>query len=101
MGQTLGLIAFGHVARAVAMRAKPFGLRILAYDPFIEELVMSPDGVEPVGLRSSCSTPTSSRCTRRPRPTPTHADGGALPPDEADRDLHQHRPRADRRRARA
>jgi D-3-phosphoglycerate dehydrogenase / 2-oxoglutarate reductase len=50
MGQTLGLIAFGHVARAVAMRAKPFGLRILAYDPYIEELVMSPYGVEPAGL---------------------------------------------------
>jgi len=47
MGQTLGLISFGHVARAVAMRAKPFGLRILAYDPFVEELVMSPYGVEP------------------------------------------------------
>jgi D-3-phosphoglycerate dehydrogenase / 2-oxoglutarate reductase len=50
MGQTLGLIAFGHVARAVAMRAKPFGLRILAYDPYIEELVMSPYGVEPASL---------------------------------------------------
>ncbi len=50
MGQTLGLISFGHVARAVAMRAKPFGLRILAYDPFIEELVMSPYGVEPATL---------------------------------------------------
>ena len=50
MGQTLGLIAFGHVARAVAMRAKPFGVRILAYDPFIEELVMSPYGVEPASL---------------------------------------------------
>ena len=50
IGQTLGLISFGHVARAVAMRAKPFGLRILAYDPFIEELVMSPYGVEPATL---------------------------------------------------
>jgi D-3-phosphoglycerate dehydrogenase len=50
MGQTLGLISFGHVARAVAMRAKPFGVRILAYDPFIEELVMSPYGVEPATL---------------------------------------------------
>jgi len=50
MGQTLGLIAFGHVARAVAMRAKPFGVRILAYDPYIEELVMSPYGVEPASL---------------------------------------------------
>jgi D-3-phosphoglycerate dehydrogenase len=50
MGQTLGLVAFGHVARGVAMRAKPFGLRVIAYDPFIEELTMSRYGVEPVSL---------------------------------------------------
>jgi D-3-phosphoglycerate dehydrogenase len=50
MGQTLGFIAFGHVARAVAMRARPFGLHMLAYDPYVEELVMSPYGVEPVSL---------------------------------------------------
>src|SRR5215475_353818 len=50
MGQTLGLIAFGHVARGVALRAKPFGLRVIAYDPFIEELTMSRYGVEPVSL---------------------------------------------------
>ena len=50
MGQTLGLIAFGHVARAVARRAAPFGVRMLAYDPYVEELVMSGYGVEPVGL---------------------------------------------------
>jgi D-3-phosphoglycerate dehydrogenase len=49
-GQTLGLVAFGHVARAVAMRAKPFGLRILAYDPFVEELVMTQYGVQPATL---------------------------------------------------
>ena len=50
MGQTLGLVAFGHVARAVATRARAFGVHMLAYDPFVEELVMSPYGVEPVGL---------------------------------------------------
>ena len=50
MGQTLGFIAFGHVARAVAMRARAFGVRMLAYDPYIEELVMSPYGVEPASL---------------------------------------------------
>ena len=50
MGQTLGLIAFGHVARAVAMRARAFGVRILAYDPYVEELVMSPYGVEPASF---------------------------------------------------
>ncbi len=49
-GMTLGLIAFGHVARAVAERAKPFGLHIIAYDPYIEEIVMIERGVEPVSL---------------------------------------------------
>src|SRR5579875_765771 len=49
-GQTLGLISFGHVARAVATRAKPFGLHVIAYDPYIEELVMIERGVEPVSL---------------------------------------------------
>jgi D-3-phosphoglycerate dehydrogenase len=49
-GMTLGLIAFGHVARGVAERAKPFGLHIIAYDPYIEEIVMVERGVEPVSL---------------------------------------------------
>ena len=55
MGQTLGLISFGHVARAVAKRAKPFGLRIMAYDPFIEELVMVEHGVIPSTLEEVLS----------------------------------------------
>ena len=50
MGQTLGFIAFGHVARAVARRARPFGLRMLAYDPFVEELIMSEYDVQPATL---------------------------------------------------
>jgi len=49
MGMTLGFISFGHVARAVARRAAPFGFQMLAYDPYIEELVMSDYGVQPVG----------------------------------------------------
>jgi D-3-phosphoglycerate dehydrogenase len=50
MGQTLGFVAFGHVARQVALRARAFGVHMLAYDPYVEELVMSQYGVEPVGL---------------------------------------------------
>jgi len=49
MGMTLGFISFGHVARGVAKRAAPFGFQMLAYDPYIEELVMSEHGVQPVG----------------------------------------------------
>jgi D-3-phosphoglycerate dehydrogenase len=50
MGQTLGLIAFGRVARAVAQRARAFGLHLLAYDPFLDELAISSHGVEPASL---------------------------------------------------
>jgi len=57
MGQTLGLIAFGRVARAVALRARPFGLRTMAYDPFLDELTIAGAGAEPASftevLRSS------------------------------------------------
>ena len=49
-GQTLGLISFGNIARAVVPLMKPFGLRILAHDPFVRETVIVQHGVEPVGL---------------------------------------------------
>jgi len=39
-GQTLGFISFGNVPKAVSRRAAPFGLRMMAYDPYISELVM-------------------------------------------------------------
>ncbi len=50
LGQTLGFIGFGHIPRAVARRAHGFGLNMIAFDPFIEELVMPPYGVVPVTL---------------------------------------------------
>ena len=50
LGQTLGLFAFGNVARCTARRAQAFGLRVLAYDPYVSELEISGAGVEPVGL---------------------------------------------------
>jgi D-3-phosphoglycerate dehydrogenase len=50
MGQTLGFISFGRVARAVAKRAAPFGLRMMAYDPFLQETMISDHGVLPATL---------------------------------------------------
>lgn len=50
MGQTLGFIAFGRVARAVARRAKGFGLRLIAHDPFLDEQIIAECGVEPASL---------------------------------------------------
>jgi D-3-phosphoglycerate dehydrogenase len=50
MGQTLGFIAFGRIPRAIARRAAGFGLRMMAYDPFIDETVMLSNGVIPASL---------------------------------------------------
>jgi D-3-phosphoglycerate dehydrogenase len=49
-GQTVGFVGFGHVARAVAERARPFGVRLIAHDPYVSELAMLGHGVEPAGL---------------------------------------------------
>ncbi|MGI9252280.1 MAG: C-terminal binding protein [Thermomicrobiales bacterium] len=48
--QTLGIVGFGRIGQSVAERAKPFGLKILAADPYQEPAVMEAHGVEPVSL---------------------------------------------------
>lgn len=35
-GQTLGLVAFGNIARATARKAQVFGLEVIAYDPYVK-----------------------------------------------------------------
>jgi len=49
-GKTLGLVAFGNIARAVARRAKGFGLNIISHDPFVKPEAMEELGVEPTSL---------------------------------------------------
>ncbi len=49
-GETLGLVSFGTIARAVARRARGFELTVLAYDPYVEPSVAHEAGVELVSL---------------------------------------------------
>ena len=49
-GHALGLIGYGQVGRRVAIRARAFRMRILAYDPFVDPAVLRADDVEPVDL---------------------------------------------------
>jgi D-3-phosphoglycerate dehydrogenase len=49
-GRTLGLVAFGRIGRAVARRASGFGLRTIAYDPYVDPAHAEALGVELVSL---------------------------------------------------
>ncbi|MBA3450495.1 MAG: C-terminal binding protein [Chloroflexia bacterium] len=49
--QTLGIVGFGRIGQAVAARAKPFNLTIVATDPYTDPEVMVAAGVEPVSLQ--------------------------------------------------
>ena len=51
-GQTLGVVGFGRIARAVTAKAQGLGLRVLAYDPFIEGSVIEKTGAKAVALDS-------------------------------------------------
>ncbi len=49
-GETLGLVGFGNIARAVAKRAAGFDLKVLAYDPYVSREVFEQYGVRQVPL---------------------------------------------------
>lgn len=44
-GKTLGIQAYGNVGRLVASHAKGFGMKIMAFDPFVPAEAMEKDGV--------------------------------------------------------
>ncbi len=51
-GETLGLVAFGNIARVVARMAQGFEMRVIAYDPFVSQSVADDYGVTMVDLET-------------------------------------------------
>ncbi|MHB1296394.1 MAG: C-terminal binding protein [Anaerolineae bacterium] len=49
-GCTLGFVAFGRIARALAQRVSGFGLNLVAFDPYVDEAAMARCGVTKVSL---------------------------------------------------
>jgi D-3-phosphoglycerate dehydrogenase len=47
-GKTLGIHAYGNVGRYVAEIAKGFGMKVYAFDPFVDDALIKKDGVTPV-----------------------------------------------------
>lgn len=49
-GKTLGIIGFGRIGKAVAKRCQGFSARVIAYDPLIDQAVITGLGAEPAAL---------------------------------------------------
>jgi len=50
-GQTLGIVGFGNIGRAVARKALAFDLRVLAYDPYYDPKAAEEMSVKPASLK--------------------------------------------------
>lgn len=55
-GQTLGLFALGAIARAVALKAQPFGFKVIATDPFVSNEEAKKIGIELVDFDTLLKT---------------------------------------------
>ncbi len=45
-GRTMGVVSFGKIGQAIAHRAKGFGVKVIAYDPYLPAEVAAEKGVE-------------------------------------------------------
>ena len=45
-GRTMGVVSFGKIGQAIALRAKAFGVNVVAYDPYLSESAAKAHGVE-------------------------------------------------------
>lgn len=50
VGRTLGIIGAGNIGREIIRLAQPFGLRVLANDPYVEAAVIEAEGARKVDL---------------------------------------------------
>ena len=94
-GQTLGLVAFGNIARAVARKAQALGMDVIAYDPYCppwgNQRVPRQAGRHAGRARRRFGFRVHAHAAQRRN---AQALGrGVLQGDEAVRILHQHMPR--------
>lgn len=54
MNKTLGVIGFGRIGREFTKRALVFGMKVIAYDPFISQEFASQFGADSVSLNDLC-----------------------------------------------
>ncbi len=55
-GRTMGLAGLGRIPRALAPKAQAFGLKVIAYDPYVDKADAAALGVEVVDFKTLLST---------------------------------------------
>ena len=55
-GTVLGLVGFGRIPQLVAPKAKAFGMRVIAYDPYVPKDVFTGAGVDSVDFQTLLKT---------------------------------------------
>jgi D-3-phosphoglycerate dehydrogenase len=68
-GKTLGVIGAGDIGRRVIRRALGFGMRVLAFDPYVNEASLREAGAQPSGLAELLAS--SDYLTLHARPDPS------------------------------
>ena len=100
-GQVLGLVGFGNIPRALAPKAKAFGLKVLTHDPYVRPDALAAAGVEGVSfdeLLGAFRFHLRARAAVAGDARPDERRG--VRQDEEGRLSHQHRARAAGRRSR-
>ena len=49
-GHTLGLLGFGKIAKALASKVQPLGMKVIVYDPYLEPAAIAAHGAEAVNF---------------------------------------------------
>lgn len=65
-GKTIGLVGIGHIGTRVACLAQAFGLKVLAFDPLLDEATIRTRGAEPCNFEQLLETSdvVSMHCPR-------------------------------------